>query len=414
VVLIVEDDANFARVLLDIAHQNRFKGLIALNAKDAVTLARRYAPDAITLDIGLPGRDGWAVYDTLVHDPATAGIPVHVISVREEDQIRGAEEGLTFLTKPVTKDTLGDLFGRIKGRRARSKSLLVIEDDAVQRREIVDQFSRPGLEILAVGAGADALNMLASRTFDCIVLDLGLPDMTGFEFIEKVQEDPIARAIPIVVYTAVDLSRRAQSKLKKTTRSVVHKDPESHDELTEQVVHFLRGLAPADTRPQAAGNGHHEGNGRSSKPRPAGTTATARPRGATGRLTGKRVLVVDDDVRNIYALTALLERSEAVVVSAETGRQAIEILRSMRDIDAVLMDVMMPEMDGFETTRAIRQMPEMQGLPIIALTAKAMQGDRERCLDAGASDYIAKPVDGTQLIELVHRWTVAAGAGEPV
>ncbi|MEP7106023.1 MAG: response regulator, partial [Chloroflexota bacterium] len=356
---------------------------------------------------------GWQLFDQLIHDPATAGIPVHVVSVREEDQLRGNQEGLTFLTKPVTKDILAELFDRIKAGRRNVRSLLVVEDDPVQRRQIADQFTRPGVEVFAVATGADALNALRKKTFDCIVLDLGLPDMTGMEFIDQAQSDDLTRSIPIIVYTAMDLSRRAQAKLKKTTQSVVAKDPASGAELAEQVEHWLRGLEPvAEASP--AGNG--SGNGRKS----AATTAVAAPpkraaRGTSrgtpgGSLSGQRLLVVDDDVRNIYALTALLEREGAEVLNAETGQEALEILASESAIGAVLMDVMMPEMDGLETTRRIRAEPRHQGLPIIALTAKAMQGDREKCLEAGASDYIAKPVDTGQLLDLLRRWT--AGAAE--
>jgi len=404
ILLIVEDDPNFASVVLDIAHQNKFKALVALDADQAYQLARDYAPDAITLDIGLPRRDGWQLYDQLIHDPATAGIPVHVVSVREEDQHRGADAGLTFLTKPVTKETLGQLFERIKAGRRNVRSLLVVEDNPVQRREIADQFAGPGLEVTAVGTGGEALKALQARTFDCIVLDLGLPDMTGSRFIDAVQSEEATRSIPIVVYTSMDLSKRAQGKLKKSTRGVVMKDPTNTQELLDEVGRWLRGLVPA-AQP-ARGNGN--GNGRAT----SGTAVGGRLRGKSGPkgvpggpLSGKRLLVVDDDVRNIYALTALLEREGAEVLNAESGAEAIEMLGAQAGVDAVLMDVMMPEMDGLQTTGIIRQNPKFQGLPIIAVTAKAMQGDLEKCLDAGASDYIAKPVDTEQLVELVRRWT---------
>jgi signal transduction histidine kinase/HAMP domain-containing protein/DNA-binding response OmpR family regulator len=415
ILLIVEDDPNFASVVLDIAHQNRFKGLVALDAEEGYQLAKDYSPDAVTLDIGLPGRNGWQLYDQLIHDPATARIPVHVVSVREEEQGRGADEGLTFLTKPVTQETLGELFERIKAGRRDVRSLLVVEDDPVQRRQIADQFARPGVEVVPVGTGAAALNALKQKTFDCIVLDLGLPDMNGMEFIEQAQADELTRSVPIVVYTALELTRRAQAKLKKTTRGVVAKDPNSGSDLVEQVGLWLRGLEPA-AEPARAGRGSGNGNGRKST---AETAVAALPKRAArgtsrgtpgGSLSGKRLLVVDDDVRNIYALTALLEREGAEVLNAETGQEAIDMLASETAIGAVLMDVMMPEMDGLETTRRIRAEPRNQGLPIIALTAKAMQGDREKCLEAGASDYIAKPVDAGQLLDLLRRWT--AGAAE--
>ncbi|HEX6349037.1 MAG TPA: HAMP domain-containing protein [Candidatus Dormibacteraeota bacterium] len=402
ILLIVEDDPNFASVVLEIAHRNKFKGLIAHSADQAFQLAKEYEPDAITLDIGLPGRDGWQLYDQLLHDPSTAGIPVHVVSVRETDQRRGAESGLTFLTKPVTKDELAQLFARIKAGRPHKGSLLVVEDEPVQRREIVRQFVQPDLEVVAVGTGTEGLEILKKKHFDCVVLDLGLPDMTGSNFIDAVQADPFTRSVPIVVYTSLDLSRRAQAKLKKMTRGVVMKDPDSSQELLEEVGHWLRGLETMATPTPARTNG----NGRSAAPKraPSPPGAAERP----GQLTGKRLLVVDDDVRNIYALTALLEREGAEVLNAESGVEAIELLGRKTRVDAVLMDVMMPELDGLQTTAVIRENPEFQGLPIIAVTAKAMQGDRERCLEAGASDYIAKPVDAEQLVELVRRWTAGA------
>jgi len=405
ILLIVEDDPNFASVVLDIAHGNQFKGLIALTADQAYQLAKDYAPDAVTLDIGLPGRDGWQLYDQLIHDPATASIPVHVLSVHESDQRRGTDAGLTFLTKPVTKEALGELFGRIKAGRRHLRSLLVVEDDLVQRREIVRQFARPSLEVVAVGTGAEGLEALKKRSFDCVVLDLGLPDMTGTSFIEAAQGDALTRSIPIVVYTAMDLSRRTHTRLKKTTKGVIMKDPGAGtQELLEEVGRWLRGLETVTAGPPSRGNGNGRSRGAAARRAPR-VPADAPP---GGPLAGKRLLVVDDDVRNIYALTALLEREGAEVLNAESGAEAIEILGRKNNLDAVLMDVMMPELDGLQTTALIRENPAFQGLPIIAVTAKAMQGDRERCLEAGASDYIAKPVDAEQLVELVRRWTAGA------
>jgi len=404
ILLIVEDDPNFAAVVLDIAHRNKFKGLVAHTADQAYQLAKDYEPDAITLDIGLPGRNGWHLYDQLIRDPATASIPVHVVSVHESDQRRGADAGLTFLTKPVTKEELGQLFTRIKGGQRHMRSLLVVEDEPIQREEIVRQFAQPGLEITAVGTGAEGLDALKKKTFDCVILDLGLPDMTGTAFIEAAQSDPLTRATPIVVYTSLDLSRRAQTKLKKTARGVVIKDPNSSQELLEEVGHWLRGLelVPAGQPVPGNGNGRSTGPATPRRPRSAGKTRNG------GLLRGKRLLVVDDDVRNIYALTALLEREGAQVLNAESGVEAIEVLSRQPNLDAVLMDVMMPELDGLQTIGVIRENSQFQGLPIIAVTAKAMQGDRERCLEAGASDYIAKPVDAEQLIELLRRWTAGA------
>jgi CheY-like chemotaxis protein/HAMP domain-containing protein len=404
VVLLVEDDATFATVLLDLAHQNGFKGLVALSADEAVALAQEVVPDAVTLDIGLGERSGWTVLERLRRSEATRQIPVHVISVREEDAQRGLEEGLTFLTKPVTKETLEALFRGLRPPAQGPRRILVVEDDPVQQRDIVAQLTGPELDVLAVGTGQDAIRAVEQREVDCIVLDLGLPDMSGFDLIDRVREDPRRRGIPIIVYTALDLTKRAQSRLRKSTRSVLTKDRTEPDRLLEKVRHFLMEAVPDAPEPPA----------KLPRARPAAKARAARGNGhrraapPPDGLGGRRVLVVDDDVRNVFALTALLERHGMEVLTAENGMEAIEILERTPGIDVVLMDVMMPEMDGYQTIGEIRKRAELRGLPIIALTAKAMKGDRERCLAAGASDYVAKPVDPGQLVSLLRIWVQVA------
>jgi len=387
-VLILEDDPNFARVLLDLAHQNGFKGLIALNGETALLLTRQYRPSAITLDLGLRDISGWAVLDRLKHDPETADIPVHIISVFEDGAERGLTGGAgTYLTKPVGKEALERLFARIDafistgGRR-----LLVVEDDPVQRRHIIETVAVGEVEAIAVGTGKEALEVLRNNRVDCVVLDLGLPDVDGHKLIDQIHRLPGQKELPIIVYTAAELSVNSQARLRKTTKSVIQKSPESSRELATEINSFfdrVRQIRPAAT---------------------AVAEPVRPPPAPDVRLGGRKALVVDDDVRNIFALAALLERQGMEALNAESGGEAIQLLHENPSIEVVLMDIMMPGMDGYETMSAIRRIDGFENLPVIALTAKAMKGDREKCLEAGASDYIAKPVDSEQLLALLRSW----------
>ena len=386
-VLILEDDPNFAKVLLDLAHQNGFKGLIALHGETALLLARQYRPTAITLDLGLRDMSGWAVLDRLKHDPETAEIPVHIISVFEDGAERGMTEGAsTYLTKPVGKETLEGLFARVDAFVSTGgRKLLVIEDDAVQRQHILETVGQGDVEAVAVGTGKEALNVLRHNRIDCVVLDLGLPDIDGHKLIDQIHKIPGLKELPIIVYTAAELSVNNQARLRRSTKSIIQKTPESSVQLADEVGSFFNRVREA--RPVA--------------------TAVAdkiRPPAPDLQLSSHKALVVDDDVRNIFALTALLERQGMQVVHAESGREAIQMLHENPSIEVVLMDIMMPGMDGYETMSTIRRAGGFEKLPIIALTAKAMKGDREKCLEAGASDYIAKPVDPEQLLGLLRSW----------
>jgi len=395
-VLIVEDDPNFCRVLLDLAHGNGFKGLVATDGAQAIELAKQYRPTAITLDIGLRDISGWKVLDELHADPGTREIPVHIVTVFDDAQERFSEQGAsTFLTKPASKEALEGLFARIqtfieKGAR----TLMVVEDDPIQRQSIVDLVGGGELHTFAVGTGKEAIAILRKNKVDCIVLDLGLPDMSGFKLLEQVQKSPDLRAIPIIVYTAAELSNRDKAALQKAAKTVIVKGgKDSRDMLLNQVGQFLTKVGqgmPAPAKP--------------AKPKKAARPPSA-PRPSTGAsLAGRTVLVVDDDVRNVFALTALLEREGMSVLAAESGPEAIEALSRDSAAELVLMDVMMPGLDGYETMTELRANPELGELPIIALTAKAMRGDRERCLEAGASDYIAKPIEPADLLDLIRRW----------
>jgi CheY-like chemotaxis protein/HAMP domain-containing protein len=385
ILLIAEDDHNFAQILLDLARDRGFKGLVAHRADRALALAREYIPTAVTLDLRLPDADGWTILDRLKHDPATRHIPVHIISVEENWQ-RGLRLGaIDFLTKPATKDSLSDALSTLNEFVDRPvKRLLVVEDDAAARESIMELIGDGDVHTTTVGSGAEALEALQSGRFDCMVLDLGLPDMTGFQLMTRVKSEIGLRKLPTIVYTGKQLSKREEAELQRLAESVVIKDAGSPERLLDETALFLHRVTANLPEP---------------KRRMLEQLHRTDP-----ALTGRTVLIVDDDVRNIFALTTFLERSEMKVLYAESGREGIARLQEIREVDAVLMDVMMPEMDGYETMRAIRGNPKFRSLPIIAVTAKAMKGDREKCIEAGASDYIAKPVDMDQLLSLLRVW----------
>jgi HAMP domain-containing protein/CheY-like chemotaxis protein/signal transduction histidine kinase len=385
VLLIVEDDVPFARILLDRARESGLKGVVAQRGEAALALARKYKPDAITLDIRLPDMDGWRILDLLKHDSATRHIPVHIISVDVEPQ-RGAKVGaLDSMAKPATPEGVSAAINKLKDFiDRRVKGLLIVEDDDVQRRGIVELISSEDIQTTAVATGEEALKALAEKKYDCMILDLGLSDMSGFELLEKMGADESMRRLPVIIYTGRDLNQKEKVRLKKLAKSVIIKDAGSPELLLDEAslyLHRQEATLPEDKR-----------------------RMIERLRLEDPSLAGKKVLVVDDDVRNIFALTSLLEQHGVKVAYAENGKSAIELLESTAGIDLVLMDVMMPDMDGYDTMRAIRKVARFRSLPIVALTAKAMKGDREKCLEAGASDYIAKPVDIPQLLSMLRVW----------
>jgi CheY-like chemotaxis protein/HAMP domain-containing protein len=384
-VLIVENDQNFAKILLDMARDKGFKGVVELDGDAGLNAAREIRPDAITLDIGMPGMDGLEVLDRLKRDPETRHIPVHIISGVEQKR-EGLKAGaLAYLAKPVSKEALDSAFARISSFiDTVPKSLLVVEDNETQRQSIVELIAHDDVEITAVGSAEDALAKLNEKHFDCMVLDLGLHDVSGFDLLEKVKSDPEKRDLPIIIYTGKDLSPEDETRIKKYAETIIVKDVKSPERLLDETALFLHRVEAKLPEQKRKMLEHlHD---------------------ADSVVTGKSVLVVDDDVRNIFSLTSMLEDHGMVVRFAENGKQAIEQLKKDPNVDAVLMDVMMPEMDGYETTRAIRAMDQFKALPIIALTAKAMKGDREKCIAAGASDYITKPVDTEQLLSLLRVW----------
>jgi CheY-like chemotaxis protein len=385
VLLIVEDDPHYAKVLLNLAHDRGFKGLVAKNGADALTLARKHKPTAVSLDVFLPDMLGWTVLNQLKRDPETRHIPVQILTVEEERQY-GLERGaFSFMNKPLTTDGLEEAFDRIKNFTApRIRQLLVVEDDPAEQMSISELIGAKDVEITTVGTGAKALETMRERSFDCVVLDLRLPDISGFELLTEVQQDPKLRDTPIVVFTGRELTDEEESELRKKAKSIVLKGVRSPERLLDETALFLhRVIADLPPNKQKMIENLHQ----SDEP-----------------LQGRKVLVVDDDIRNIFALNSLLERHSMQVISATTGQEAISLVESTEDLSLVLMDIMMPEMDGYETMRRIRGNPKFRMLPIIALTAKAMKGDREKCLEAGASDYVAKPVNTDQLLSLVRMW----------
>jgi HAMP domain-containing protein/CheY-like chemotaxis protein/signal transduction histidine kinase len=385
VLLIIEDDVNFAKILLDMARQQTFKGLVATCSQEGLAMAREFKLAAIMLDVRLPDMDGWTVLDRLKHDPATRHIPVHMMSVEEGLQRSLQLGAIAFLQKPANSEALSNALADIKQFIERPvKNLLVIEDDDVQRLSIVELIGNSDVSTTAVGTAAAALEALQSGHFDCIVLDLGLPDMSGFELIERIKQQPNLGYLPIIIYTGKELTQQEETQLRRISETIIVKDVRSPERLLDETALFLHRVQANLPAPQRQ--------------------ILEQLQQQDPILVGKKVLLVDDDVRNIFALTSLLEGYQMQVHYAENGRDGITLLRNNPDIDIVLMDVMMPEMDGYETMRAIRQVGEFRSLPIIALTAKAMKGDREKCIEAGASDYITKPVDMEQLLSLLRVW----------
>jgi CheY-like chemotaxis protein len=382
VVLVVEHDPAFAGILLTVAHEQKFKALVTSYGQAALELARENRPDAITLDLRLPDMDGMVLLDQLKRDPATKHIPVHVISV-DEDVDRALQFGaFATLRKPVSKNNLEAAFGGIRSLvERRVKHLLIVEDNLIERENLVSVIGNSDIRTTAVGSVAEALEALKARKYDCLILDLRLPDKSGVELLDMIRQDKALAGLPVIVYTGKELAPEEEARIRLLAASIIAKDPRSIHRLLEDTrtfLHAVESLPSAET--------------------PSAGESSLVP------LTGRKVLIVDDDLRNLFALTSLLERWGIDVTRAESGQEAIETLKSNPSIELVLLDIMMPKMDGYETMAAIRKMDECESLPIVALTAKAMKGDRQKCLDAGASDYIAKPVNHDQLLALLRVW----------
>jgi signal transduction histidine kinase/DNA-binding response OmpR family regulator/HAMP domain-containing protein len=384
VLLIIEDDLRFARIMVGMAREKGFKAVVATRGDTGLALANELQPVAITLDIQLPVVDGWSILDRLKRNPRTRHIPVHVISIVEKSK-KGASMGaFAWLEKPVSKEALEGAFTHISTFvEKKVKKLLVVEDDTLQQRSICELLRGEDVEVAAVPGGREALENLEGGDFDTVVLDLLLPNEDGTHLLERMKTR--FPDLPVVVYTGKELAAKEEARLKKYAESVILKSATSSPERllsdTALFLHRVDEHLPAKAK-EILRNQREEGN----------------------NVAGKKILIVDDDVRNIFALTGVLESYGLDVLYAENGKDGIAALERTPDVDVVLMDVMMPEMDGYETMRAIRRDPARKALPIIAITAKALKEDRDKCIQAGASDYLPKPIDADKLIELIRLW----------
>jgi len=389
-VLVIEDDPAFATILRDLARQRGFQCVVTQTAADGVAAASIYNPKAILLDINLPDLSGLGVLEQLKRTAHTRHIPVHIVSVADYSHEALAMGAVGYALKPVKREQIVAALERLESKFSQNlRNLMIVEDDARQRESITELLANDEVLITAVGNAADALAQLKTVTFDCMVLDLNLPDLSGYELLQRMTEQHDVAFPPVIVYTGRALTREEEHALRRFSRSIIIKDARSPERLLDEVTLFLHQVEstlPEDRRRMLQ---------------------QVRDRDAT--LEGRQILIVEDDVRNIFALTSLLEPKGALLQIARNGREAIEALEgSMQgrapDIDLVLMDIMMPEMDGLTATREIRRRQEWRQVPIIALTAKAMKDDQEKCIAAGANDYIAKPLDVEKLLSLVRVW----------
>ncbi|MDB5757176.1 MAG: response regulator [Burkholderia sp.] len=386
-VLVVEDEPAFAGILYDLAHELGYRCLVAQGADEGLQLAREFLPSAVLLDMRLPDRPGLSLLQDLKEDMRTRHIPVHVVSSEDRSEAALHMGAIGYARKPASRDALADVFRRLEERTTKKmKRILLVEDDARQRDSVTHLISDEDVEIVAVATGAEALARLSEGgdVFDCMIIDLKLPDMQGKELLRRMAEQGLQPFPPVIVYTGRNLTREEEADLMKYSRSIIIKGARSPERLLDEVTLFL-----------------HKVEAELSDDRKA-MLKTARSRDHV--FQGRRVLLVDDDVRNIFALTSALEQKGLAVTVARNGLEAIERLDATPDIDLVLMDVMMPVMDGLEATRRIRTDARFQKLPIIAVTAKAMRDDHDQCLKAGASDYLAKPVDLERLFALMRVW----------
>jgi HAMP domain-containing protein/CheY-like chemotaxis protein len=385
ILLVVEDDPHYARVIMDLARDKGFKVLVAMRGLDALDLAKQFQPAAVSLDVFLPDMLGWTVLSQLKQNPLTRHIPVQIITLDEDRQHALARGAFSFVTKPTTTEGVEAALARIKDYATpRRKRLLVVEDNEVEQMSIRELLGDDDIEIIATGTGSEALDILQKQPCDCVVLDLRLPDMSGFDVLERIKDNAKLSDVPVVVFTGRELSPEEDAQLHTMARSIVVKGVESPERLLDETSLFLHRVVT---------DLPHE------KQR-----MLERLTNSDEDLVGQTALLVDDDARNIFALSSVLERRGMRVLTATTGSEAVGLLETSPNVAIVLMDIMMPGMDGYQTMEVIRQKPEYRKLPIIALTAKAMKGDREKCLEAGASDYLAKPVNTEQLLSALRIW----------
>ncbi|MGH8492077.1 MAG: response regulator [Moraxellaceae bacterium] len=382
--LIIEDDENFSEVLAELAGEFGFRSLVAHDGERGIEMVKQTLPDAVILDIGLPGIDGWGVLETLKNDPVTRNIPVHCFSGHDESAKALRMGAIAYYQKPATLDQIKDAFGRIEDRTSHGiRRLLVVEDNSVQHSAIHALFEESQVDVTVCTTGQEALDNLRRENFDCIVLDLSLPDIDGYSLLETIHEDDSYPNIPVIVYTARDLTREQEARLRKYADRIILKTDQSSERLLSEASLFLHWVDSKEpVKPRSAEASNHRDD----------------------VFTGRKVLLVDDDMRNIYALSASLEEWGCEIVVANNGLESLAALENDPGMDIVLMDIMMPEMDGYEAMQRIRAQERFKKLPILALTAKAMRDDRAKCIEAGANDYITKPVDIEKLQSLMRVW----------
>jgi CheY-like chemotaxis protein/CHASE3 domain sensor protein len=389
-ILVVEDDQSFAGILVDVAHELSFQALVADTAEEALAMAQQFQPSAILLDIGLPDNSGMFVLERLKSDSRTRHIPVHVVSGNDYSETALSMGAVGYMLKPVKREQLVDAFHKLESRLVQKlRRVLLVEDDAVQLDSLGRLLGSQDVQTVGVSTAAECLEELKGSTFDCMVLDLTLPDASGFSLLETLSADEAYSYPPVIIYTGRELSLDEEQRLRKYSKSIIIKGGKSPERLLDEVTLFLHQVVselPAEQQRMLE---------------------KARSRDAT--LEGKRILVAEDDVRNIFALTCLLEPRGVKVQIARNGREALQALNqagqdATQRIDLVLMDIMMPEMNGLTAMREIRKNPDWKRLPIIALTAKAMRNDQEQCIEAGANDYLAKPLDVEKLLSLIRVW----------
>ncbi|MBF0509569.1 MAG: response regulator [Deltaproteobacteria bacterium] len=384
-ILIIEDDPNFARILRDQCHEKGFKALVSATGEGGLRLAEKHIPEAVILDLSLPGINGWEVLDALKINSKIRHIPVHIISAAETSLDAFKRGAIGFLTKPVQQEQLEEAFGKIEEVLDKKiKDLLIVEDDETFRRAIVDLVGEEDVKITEAATGREALTALRKAGFDCMVLDLGLPDMTGFELLNQLEKERHISLPPVIVYTGKELSREDEAELRRFADSIIIKGVKSEERLLDETALFLHRMVKTmpEKKQKMIISLHDREN----------------------IFTAKNILVVDDDMRNVFALARVLKDKGMNVIKAEDGKKALSLLNEHPDVDLVLMDIMMPVLDGYETTKKIREQARFARLPIIALTAKAMKDDREKCIAAGASDYLSKPVDVDRLLSMMRVW----------
>ncbi|MCI5133107.1 MAG: response regulator, partial [Candidatus Electrothrix sp. EH2] len=366
-------------------HESGFKGLLTDNGEEGLRLAEQYRPSGIILDIRLPGIDGWTVLNSLKSNPETRHIPVHMMSAEEVSPKAMNLGAIGFLSKPVTHEQLIQAFARFESViNKKIKKLLVVEDDDTLRRVLVDLVGNGDTETFEAGTGKEAEELLEQQRFDCMVLDIGLPDCNGIDLLQSLADADDIAIPPVIIYTGRDLSREEERELNKYSESIIIKDARSQERLLDETSLFLHRMV--ENLP----------------PKKQRIIEDIYDRDKI--FQGKKLLLVDDDMRNVFALSGVLEQKGMEILIAENGKSALEVLGQEEGVDIVLMDIMMPEMDGYEATEKIREQKQFRKLPIIALTAKAMKEDRDKCLEAGASDYLAKPVDVERLFSMMRVW----------